>query len=88
MRIHPSTGFILERLVPAGGVDLCGVHLPEDTVVGVNAWVIQRNRAVFGPDGDVFRPERWIDGQPEKIKEMHRCLFVVSLCLVTLCVVP
>ena len=78
MRIHPSTGFILERLVPQGGVDLCHVHLPENTVVGVNAWVIHRNRAIFGTDVDVFRPERWIDSDPEMIKEMHRSLFVVS----------
>ncbi|MCJ1360922.1 hypothetical protein MMC16_000017 [Acarospora aff. strigata] len=76
MRIHPSTGFILERLVPQGGVDLCHVHLPENTVVGVNAWVIHRNRAIFGTDVDVFRPERWIDSDPEMIKEMHRSLFV------------
>ncbi|KAI9841181.1 MAG: hypothetical protein M1837_000969 [Sclerophora amabilis] len=75
MRIHPSTGFILERLVPAGGATLCGTHLPENTVVGVNAWVIHRNTDIFGQDVETFRPERWIDSSPEEIKMMHRNLF-------------
>jgi cytochrome P450 len=79
MRIHPATGFILERLVPEGGVTLHGVHLPEGTVVGVNAWVLHRNKDVFGEDVHSFRPERWIEGEEAKIKEMKRCLFSVSL---------
>ncbi|KAF4547722.1 Cytochrome P450-like protein 71 [Elsinoe fawcettii] len=78
MRVHPATGFILERLVPKGGVDLCGVHLPEGTVVGVNTWVLHRNRQVFGEDADVFRPERWIDGDGAQTREMKRNLFTVS----------
>ncbi|KAK3307745.1 cytochrome P450 [Chaetomium strumarium] len=75
MRIHPATGFILERLVPEGGVTLHGVHLPEGTVVGVNAWVLHRNKDVFGEDVHSFRPERWIEGDEARIKEMKRCLF-------------
>lgn len=30
-------------------------------MVGINAWVAHRNRAVFGEDADMFRPERWIE---------------------------
>ena len=78
MRIHPATGFILERLVPAGGTTLCGTYLPENTVVGVNSWVIHRNKDVFGTDVDVFRPERWIEGSPEQIAEMTRNMLAVS----------
>ncbi|KAK4247369.1 cytochrome P450 [Corynascus novoguineensis] len=75
MRVHPATGFILERLVPRGGVTLHGVYLPEGTVVGVNAWVLHRNKDVFGEDVHSFRPERWIEGDEAKIKEMKRNLF-------------
>lgn len=78
MRVHPATGFILERLVPRGGVTLHGVYLPEGTVVGVNAWVLHRNKDVFGEDVHSFRPERWIEGDEAKIKEMKRNLFTVS----------
>ncbi|EAQ82928.1 hypothetical protein CHGG_10746 [Chaetomium globosum CBS 148.51] len=74
MRIHPATGFILERLVPKGGATLHGVYLPENTVVGVNSWVLHRNKDVFGEDVHSFRPERWIDGDENRIKEMKRNL--------------
>lgn len=77
MRIHPATGFILERLVPKGGATLHGVYLPENTVVGVNSWVLHRNKDVFGEDVHSFRPERWIDGDENKIKEMKRNLLTV-----------
>ena len=59
MRIHPATGFILERRVPAGGLTLHGVYLPENTIVGVNAWALHYNKDVFGHDVHAFRPERW-----------------------------
>ena len=35
---------------------------PEGAVVGINNWVAHRNRDVFGLDPDVFRPERWLEG--------------------------
>ena len=81
MRMHPATGFILERRVPKNGVTLHGIHLPENTVVGVNSWVLHRNKDVFGEDVYSFRPERWISGDEERIKEMKRNLFTVSFSL-------
>lgn len=80
MRIHPATGFILERRVPTGGITLHGVHLPENTIVGVNSWAIHRNKDIFGEDVHSFRPERWIEGDEDNIKEMKRNLFTVSSC--------
>jgi len=75
MRMHPATGFILERRVPKNGITLHGIHLPENTIVGVNSWVLHRNKDVYGEDVYSFRPERWIDGDEERIKEMKRNLF-------------
>ena len=62
------------------------MQLPADTVVGVNAWVLHNNKAIFGEDVDVFRPERWIDSGVEQLREMRKYLFTVSFSL--LCVVP
>ncbi|KAH6984446.1 cytochrome P450 [Ilyonectria sp. MPI-CAGE-AT-0026] len=73
LRMHPGVSYPLERVVPQGGADLCGMHLPAGTVVGVNAAVIHRNRDIFGEDADQFRPERWICDE-EKIKQMDRNL--------------
>ncbi|PGH33547.1 hypothetical protein GX50_03619 [[Emmonsia] crescens] len=75
MRIHPPTGFILERVVPDGGVTLGGTYLPKGTIVGVNSWVIHYNKQVFGDDVDVFRPERWLEDDQEDIANRHRNMF-------------
>jgi cytochrome P450 len=47
MRIHPSTGLLLERQVPAGGATICGEHIPGGTIVGINAWVVHYDEKVF-----------------------------------------
>lgn len=42
------------------------------TTVGVNSWVAHRNTAVFAPDPDVYRPERWLESSAEKRAAMDR----------------
>lgn len=42
--------------------------------MGVSAWVIHRNKGIYGEDVDVFRPERWLDEDEEKVKTMNRFL--------------
>lgn len=76
MRLHPSIGLILERHVPQGGATICGQHIPEGTIVGINAWVLHRDPRVYA-DPDAFVPERWLDSSsPEKLKEMEQSFFV------------
>ncbi|OJI96132.1 hypothetical protein ASPVEDRAFT_118953 [Aspergillus versicolor CBS 583.65] len=72
MRLHPSVGMLMERHVPKGGATICGKFIPEGYVVGMNPWVIGRDKGVYGEDADEFRPERWLDADPERLKEMER----------------
>lgn len=66
MRVHPGVGLLVERIVPKGGFSLPdGRFVPEGTVVGMNPWVINRNRAVFGDEPDAFIPERWLQAKGE-----------------------
>ncbi|KAI8930867.1 hypothetical protein NX059_011884 [Plenodomus lindquistii] len=74
LRCHPAVGLTLERIVPKGGVTLAGHFLPGGTIAGCSAWVIHRDTAVFGPDSEKFRPERWIDATLEQQKRMASCL--------------
>lgn len=60
MRLHPTLGITLPRVVPQGGVEIEGVSLPEGTTVGINPWVLNRDKSVYGEDADEYRPERWI----------------------------
>ncbi|KAL2104613.1 hypothetical protein VUR80DRAFT_10112 [Thermomyces stellatus] len=72
LRMHPATGLPLERVVPAGGATISGYFFPEGTIVGINSWVEHRNPAIFGPDADEFRPERWLSDDAEKLSYMNR----------------
>ncbi|KAF2183228.1 pisatin demethylase [Zopfia rhizophila CBS 207.26] len=74
-RLHPAAGLILERIVPPQGMDILGNYIPGGTIVGCNAWVLHRRPEVFGADVDVFRPERWVEASPEKLKEMKATMF-------------
>jgi len=77
MRMHPAVGVSMPRYVPSGGAEIDGRWYPAGTVVGVNAWVIHRNKEVFGEDADAFRPERWLESD-SKAKEMARNMYQVS----------
>jgi cytochrome P450 len=82
LRVHPPVTVIFSRKVPKGGdvvtVDGKEVFLPEDTMIGNGAWSMHRNnKAVYGEDAEVFRPERWIvnetvPGEKERLAKMIR----------------
>ncbi|KAF4498652.1 Pisatin demethylase [Fusarium agapanthi] len=75
LRIHPAVGTILPRVVPPGGMELSGTYFPEGTKVGVNAWVMHYDKEIYGPDPEVFRPERWLGN--EKTSIMDSMIFAV-----------
>ncbi|RAK84382.1 cytochrome P450 [Aspergillus costaricaensis CBS 115574] len=71
LRLHPPVGLLLERVVPAEGLQLPnGPFLPAGTVVGVNPWIIHRH-AIFGKEVDRFVPERWLRGNDESEAEFQ-----------------
>lgn len=77
-RIHPPIGFHLERLVPKEGSMISGKFLKGGTIVGVSAWVVHRDTAIFGEDTDQWKPERWLDCTDEQRLKMEKTLFTVS----------
>jgi cytochrome P450 len=74
-RLHPAAGLMLERIVPAAGLNILGHHIPGGTIVGCNAWVLHRRPEVFGQDVSTFRPERWLEASKEELKEMKSTMF-------------
>ncbi|KAF5870621.1 putative benzoate 4-monooxygenase cytochrome p450 protein [Botrytis fragariae] len=60
-RVHAGVGLLLERIVPATGLTLSdGTFLPPGTIVGINPWVTNQNKKVYGEDASSFVPERWL----------------------------
>jgi cytochrome P450 len=77
-RLHPAIGLTMERVVPDGGAEICGKHFKAGTLVGMNPWVIHRNKEIFGPDAYEWNPDRWLGDKLHR-QQMERCLLTASL---------
>jgi cytochrome P450 len=62
-RLLPSIVYQLLRIVPAGGLTVDGKYIPEGSVVGISPISQNRDKAIWGEDADVFRPERWTEDE-------------------------
>lgn len=67
MRIRPAVGLGIYRTIPAEGAMINGVFYPGGVEVAVNGWVLHRDQKVFGNDVDVYRPERWLEGDAKQM---------------------
>ncbi|KAM0395346.1 hypothetical protein ACHAQC_005195 [Fusarium culmorum] len=66
MRMHPGVCMLLERYVPETGLSLPdGSVVPAGTAVGINPYVSNRNKSIWGEDADTYRPERWLRNEDE-----------------------
>ncbi|KAH6629948.1 putative cytochrome P450 pisatin demethylase [Chaetomium sp. MPI-SDFR-AT-0129] len=70
-RVNPASGLPLWREVPKGGAVISGQFFPAGTNIGVNSWVANTNKSIYGPDADEFRPERWIDSAGRFVKNSN-----------------
>lgn len=77
MRVRPAVGLNITRLVPPEGAELDGQRFPGGVSLAVNGWVLHRDKATFGEDAEVFRPERWLE-DAEEARRMERYMFQVS----------
>lgn len=77
VRLHPPFCLPFERVVPDGGITVCGHDLAGGTVVGMSPWVVNRHRLTFGDDADSWRPERWLEGGAEHRKLLDSSVLTV-----------
>ncbi|KAM7193310.1 putative cytochrome P450 pisatin demethylase-like [Rhypophila sp. PSN 637] len=66
-RYHPAVSMIMERIVPSDGLVLPDGRgtVPGGCCVGMNPYIVGRNKSIFGEDADEFRPERWLQRKEE-----------------------
>lgn len=72
LRLFPPFTGLVYKVVPPEGDTIDGKPVPGGTLVAPNVWAIGRHRGVFGPDADVFRPERWLEVDAAERAEMRR----------------
>jgi cytochrome P450 len=71
LRIFPPVAGLGSREVPPGGDTFNGLFIPEGTKIGYCAWGMSRYKKIWGDDSNLFRPERWLDAPPEKLRDME-----------------
>lgn len=86
LRMYPPVTGLLAKRVPEGGakIEVNGEekYAPAGTQIGWNSWGMMRHPDIFGPDVEIFRPERWLpqnNGDAEQARVM-RMTETVSLC--------
>jgi len=72
MRIRPVTTATFSKVVPPGGDTINGYWVPGGTYIGPNLSSLLRSKALWGPDADLFRPERFLEANEAKRAEMQR----------------
>ncbi|KAI8058532.1 cytochrome P450 [Syncephalis plumigaleata] len=78
MRMRPVAGGTA-RKSPPGGIELAGVHIPENFSIGVTVLHIHFSKEIYGEDADKFRPERWIEADSETLKRMRQGFLTFSM---------
>lgn len=79
MRCWSIAAFMVDRVVPKGGVELAGHFIPEGTQVGCNLHAVHMMTDVWGDDADAFRPERWLEADEERRRKMHKAFLGFSM---------
>jgi cytochrome P450 len=72
IRIRTPLIAYFPKVVPPGGANILGYQLPGGTSIGTNMSAVLNSIDLFGLDADVFRPERFIELENTRRKQMER----------------
>jgi len=78
MRLSPPTPANASRIYDGEGGEMVinGKPLPKGIEVAMNAWIVGRDKEVYGEDAEVWRPERWLEASEEEKKLFERSSMV------------
>lgn len=80
LRVYPPvTGLLMKRVPDSGAqilVDGVEKFAPGGTQIGWNSWGMMRHEEIFGPDVEIYRPERWLpknssQAEVDRIQKMN-----------------
>ncbi|PQE23646.1 cytochrome p450 17a1 protein [Rutstroemia sp. NJR-2017a BVV2] len=60
IRLNPPFPNWFARIVQPEGKTIDGIYIPGGVDITSNAYTVQRDRDLYAPDPDSFRPERWL----------------------------
>jgi len=75
-RLFPSIIYQLPRHSPEEGITIDGKQIPRGVDIGISTLTMNRDKAIFGDDAEMFRPERWL-ADKDKARYMEARLTTV-----------
>ncbi|KAK2025646.1 cytochrome P450 [Colletotrichum zoysiae] len=72
IRVRPPALYGHFKSVPPGGDTVDGVFLPGGTAISHNLIGMMMSTEIFGPDAEIFRPERFLEADAAKRVELER----------------
>ncbi|KAF5486925.1 Cytochrome P450 monooxygenase gsfF [Colletotrichum siamense] len=63
IRLNPSAAQLFGRVAPAGGIAVDGKWIPGGSEMTSLSYVVHRDPVLYAPDPEVYRPERWLEGE-------------------------
>lgn len=72
LRAHPPFGGLIMKQTGPEGDFFEGRFIPPGTRIAHSTWAVTHDARVYGPDVDVFRPERWLEAGEDVRGAMHR----------------
>jgi len=77
LRLCPPVTGLLSKVSPPEGDEFVvngkRIVIPGGTNIGWACWGMYRDKAVFGEDADLYRPERWLEEvNQEKLERMRK----------------
>jgi cytochrome P450 len=77
LRMMPPASGGMFKQVPPEGDTIDGKFVPGGTQIGSNVMAIHRSKKIYGPDADIFRPERWLEAEGEQLARMSSTVDLV-----------
>ena len=72
LRIFPPMQGLQDKVAPLSAIVLNDLSLPSNVEICTNYHAMMRCVDIFGPDAEVFRPERWIEANEQEYNRMFR----------------
>ncbi|WZH40486.1 uncharacterized protein QYS62_001419 [Fusarium acuminatum] len=70
LRMWPPVAGLGFKQVPPEGDTINGFFVPGGTQVGQGFYAVGRSHLVWGEDADIFRPERWLLAEGDRLRDM------------------
>lgn len=77
LRIKAPAAGLLFKSVPPEGDMINGMFIPGGTQIGTSPFGVYHSEGIFGEDAAVYRPERWLGPDTERIAAMSNTVDLV-----------